>query len=616
MSFGELLVDLRRDRDVSRKALSAGLMSESALARIEADERFPDRVLRDRLLDRLGCTQFGGEDYLDGDEYTTLHRMEQVSSYYQRKDYKKATSLIDTLEEKNRDNRCVMQYLLLVRAWIARRRRAPGDRVHLLFRKALLCTLPEEALTKMPKVLLSVQEYALLVDYLDTLPSKRAADEGPDRTKYYEQILLDMEHRKISRFLASSIYPKIAVSMYRHLKKTKTATASAIQIRQLCEKAIEMLRFNNSFYLTELLEAYLDLCERYGTDDDGALYEKARGWLSSYKEVAKAFRCDPYTTDELYLYRLDGCHEISRVVRIRRQMYGMTQEQLAEKALCDPKTIRRIEQGKTVPQKAVFESVYRALGLHPEYNKAEIVTDRAQALELLNMIRAAANRRQLEDTSFYLQQLQRMIPMDNPVNRQYIGVRTLQLQLQNHTISRESYVEKIRQLLALTLPEELLFCGRELYLTWSEKSCLFYLIKGLDGEERHRYADLLQALLDIPQIRKGAPLHISDHLFLGFVASELGNRQEYELSDEISSLLVHSAYAKRVISPLHDEVYNVFWNRQDRLRRDSAALPAPEDAHLLELCMSLATFTKNDYLVSVYSERLKRYFNNEGMSAE
>ncbi len=67
--FHDFLTGMRTGKKVTLERLGYGLCSADMLSRIETGERLPDKLMRDRLMERLGFENDGFEDFLQPDEY-------------------------------------------------------------------------------------------------------------------------------------------------------------------------------------------------------------------------------------------------------------------------------------------------------------------------------------------------------------------------------------------------------------------------------------------------------------------------------------------------------------------------------------------------------------------
>ena len=76
-----------------------------------------------------------------------------------------------------------------------------------------------------------------------------------------------------------------------------------------------------------------------------------------------------YMRDCVYLYQQRWVFYIGDVLRIRREMYGLTQKELCS-GICSVKTLRRAEKKESNMQQAYLGALLRRLGLSKEFQRA------------------------------------------------------------------------------------------------------------------------------------------------------------------------------------------------------------------------------------------------------
>ena len=64
--YGRYLKDVRLYRGAFQEELSKGICSQTLLSKVELGERYPDKLERDRFLDRLGENGYDFECYFQG----------------------------------------------------------------------------------------------------------------------------------------------------------------------------------------------------------------------------------------------------------------------------------------------------------------------------------------------------------------------------------------------------------------------------------------------------------------------------------------------------------------------------------------------------------------------
>ena len=141
VTFHTFLKAMRKGKKVTLDRLSRGICSASMLARIEAGERLPEKIVRDRFLERLGLTNDGYEDYLQPDEYEVWESWKALLRAVENKDYKEADSLIEQYEQDNHHHSNVIerQFYLAMKGQLAQYRNVPEAELCMLYEH---CGLP------------------------------------------------------------------------------------------------------------------------------------------------------------------------------------------------------------------------------------------------------------------------------------------------------------------------------------------------------------------------------------------------------------------------------------------------------------------------------------------
>ena len=79
-TFGELMESNRKVKNVKRTKLCRGLCSIMALSRYENDERMPEKIMADSLLERLGIFPYQFEFVLSDEEYRQIMLRKEIEN--------------------------------------------------------------------------------------------------------------------------------------------------------------------------------------------------------------------------------------------------------------------------------------------------------------------------------------------------------------------------------------------------------------------------------------------------------------------------------------------------------------------------------------------------------
>ena len=81
MNFSGFLNLMRKKHKVTMEEVCEGICFKSMMNRVETGERLPDKLTRDRLLQRMGVAQETYQDYLMGEEYELYSILETYCIY-------------------------------------------------------------------------------------------------------------------------------------------------------------------------------------------------------------------------------------------------------------------------------------------------------------------------------------------------------------------------------------------------------------------------------------------------------------------------------------------------------------------------------------------------------
>lgn len=115
--FHNFLTGMRTGKDITLEQLSLGLCTPAMLSFIEAGERQPDKLTRDRLTERLGFENDGFEDFLQPDEYEQWQNRDRLLRAVDAGDIPAAERLLELLEQEMAEDSIVFrQFVLTMRA--------------------------------------------------------------------------------------------------------------------------------------------------------------------------------------------------------------------------------------------------------------------------------------------------------------------------------------------------------------------------------------------------------------------------------------------------------------------------------------------------------------------
>lgn len=448
--FAKLLKNIRTEEKVSLDQLAMGFMSASQLVKIENGERPINKNIRDRLLERLGIAKELYENLLDLCDFEEWDYKKKILSAIQNKKIEDAYRLLKEYKAHLRENdRINHQFILAMWGEVLKQEGASKEKIAECYRKAVILTIPDAEKVWSEKRPLSVLEMNLLLETIiygnnmDYLHKCRVLMEYID-TGYYDEIM------------EAKIYPKI---VYYYLKKQilfkeywnmETQTENL----KICEKAIDKLRdAGRTYYLVELLEIEIQILETMPEDAVTEHLEKngtdrinAKELMSMIKNLYAEYEVSAYIQDCTYFYQQKWIFSMKDVLRTRREMFGLTQEQLCE-GICSVKSLRRAEKGQTDMQRETLKKLLNRLGLSGQMQWSRLITSDREVIRMAEELADYINDRKFSVASKQLESLKSRIDLDIPQNKQYFLEKQALLEFEQGKVTREEFVKMEKDLI-------------------------------------------------------------------------------------------------------------------------------------------------------------------------
>ena len=617
VTFHTFLKAMRKGKKVTLDRLSKGICSASMLARIEAGERLPEKIVRDRFLERLGLTNDGYEDYLQPDEHALWKNWKALLRAVENKDYKKADSLIEQYEQDNcrHSNVIERQFYLAMKGQLAQYRNVPEAELCMLYEKALRLTVPEITYDKWRKQLFSLQEWNLLLEYIhfggDIGKIEWEEDPYAYQKAAYELLLEEFQKVVKDVYGRVKIFPK-AVYYYGVVRmKQPKADWECERLLRLCRQAIAMLRSTGRmYYLYELLEIKEKLLTVSG---QGAPFEKEMAETRELKKVLSAlyrkYHVSEKTENCCYLYWQTDNERIGDVIRKRRKLLGLTQKQLCE-GICEPRTLQRLESNKTRAQMAVVRQLLERLGLPFEFQRLEVISDNYEAVVLYREMCQASNAHESDRAEKLLQRLVTLIAMQNIQNRQEVKRSEALNQLKQGKITLREYVEQMEEALGYTVASADMKNLQEGYLTCTEIGCIYNIATRVEEGEAWQYFKPLWEIYNRYEEENDVEANISMYLLVMIgIASHLGNVGRYRESNRISDRAIKESLKSGRIYMLHNYIYNKCWNDMECQKLGIAAETARTGQAELQACILLSRFCQEKSYEAHYCRKMKEWYD-------
>lgn len=550
--FAKLLKNIRTEEKVSLDQLAMGLMSANQLVKIENGERPINKNIRDRLLERLGIAKELYENLLDLCDFEEWDYKKKILSAIQNKKIEDAYCLLKEYKAHLRENdRINHQFILAMWGEVLKQEGASKEKIAECYRKAVILTIPDAEKVWSEKRPLSVLEMNLLLE-------------------------------------------------------TQTENL------KICEKAIDKLRdAGRTYYLVELLEIEIQILETMPEDAVTEHLEKngtdrinAKELMSMIKNLYAEYEVPAYMQDCTYFYQQKWIFSMKDVLRTRREMFGLTQEQLCE-GICSVKSLRRAEKGQTDMQRETLKKLLNRLGLSGQMQWSRLITSDREVIRMAEELADYINDRKFSVASKQLESLKSRIDLDIPQNKQYFLEKQALLEFEQGKVTREEFVKMEKEALECTLRAENLYRKENVYLTEREIICISNSWKGMEEKEKRESINLILRLYDNYALNNGLSQAISVYEIVTEAAvNELGNSGEHVRAEEIDRKSIKVSLSCRRVWDIHYKIYDILWNEKEIQKKNKEKKRNMEMTDGLMKCISISHYVKQPFYEKIYREKM------------
>lgn len=602
--FFAYLNQKRSEYGVSMGKLCDGLCTPRIISYMEKGERYPELMLRDRLSARLGIDPDDYSQLLDCQEYDRWLARQAVVHLLFRDNMQEAAKVLRKYETGcDQDDPLERQFCLDMQFQIRRREHADREELAELCTQAAEQTLKGVTMHNLYKKAVSAQEINLLME------KEWYRAEGR-RSRFFLAVMDYLENHHIDETNRVKIYPKAVLYWCRSRMETKLEDSERLQLLESCTQAIEFLRNRGRLYyfweLLELRERLLEcLIARYPEME--SMEQENRQWKETLEELYTDYGVEKQTFHEGFLYVSKHAECVNDVIRIRRKMLGLSQQQLCE-GLCDVKTLRRLEHRQTTPQRAIVTQLLMRLGLPGELRYTDVLTDKPEMTQQLRKMRDAALVFQTQTATEWWKKLWQELPLVQRLNRQKLLGEEIMLAWKRGELQREEYCRRLQETIELTLPMTAFLQPGEKYLTKGEQEYIRNRMRGLDpdGEEfrfcMQRFEEMYRPYMRNERIETMIGVF---EFIMSYIGSELGNRGEFDAADEYSQFIAEENLRERRFRFLSEALYDRWWNDAERRKRGILIKTKLDGERELSKCVILSRIEKNAHDEKFYRKRLQ-----------
>ena len=572
INYHGFLRALREMHQIREIRVCKGICSESAMNRFENGNRVAEKLMRDRLTARLGISGEKYEDYLQPKEYVIWERRLRIVKAIEKSDLKTAKKELAAYEEQSGLNRIHVQFVEAMRYMILTLEGASEDELTACIQKAVKCTVSNVSKALDGEHLLADQEINLIAEQMRLCPPKKVVrDVNEWRISEYEKLIAYMDDSRWEKLQKAKVYPKVVYYICQCLLEKEMTEEECRRGLELCHTAIELLRDTSRLYyfieLTEFRRELATRLEQHGIPAkekaqlDEMLTENNE-WEKLFKGLYAQYEVAPYMSDFCYLYYETECHNMVVVIEARRNMLGLSRVRLG-KGVCTERTIVRFEREGANPTIEMVRRLFDKMGLCAEYRRAPIITAHADVLmQYIKLINEINGLNEGAEKTF--SEVLPRVDIRIPHNKQEFQRLNTLLEFKKRNITRKEMNEKAIETLEVTLPMKAVEKGlkkNDSYVTRAEMTCLYDIAFYGEGEHSDIGKDYINNKCNAFLNSEVEPSQISVfELLLSNYASQLGDRGDYEESNEISGLVLKECLSNRRMRNLSNNYYNILWN--------------------------------------------------------
>ncbi len=617
INFHGFLTAMRQLQGVTLEQVCEGLCSVSMMKRIESGERLPDKLMRDRLMLRMGVALEGYEDYLSTEEYEEWQIRQGLIKAIKEKELKRARNYLEKYRKKVNCSAVEKQFFGAMDFMLLQMENAPIEQQKAVMKKAVKLTIPDMERALERKVLLSEQEINLLSEYLWL--HRDAEKSGTEEAYFYqyERLLAYIDTSLMDDNGRAKTYPKAAFYLCRRILDGYSTLENLQKGLKVCHRAIEVLRKSEkAYYFIELLEVWQELVEKIriflseiGRDKAiEALLVQAKErheWERLLKELYAEYNVPVYMENFCYLYWETESYCIGDVIRIRRNMLGMTKEQLCE-GICSVKTLTRMELKKAKTQLPIVRALFERLGLCAEYTRARVITNDYETLKLADRLAWYVNNDKMEEWEKTLKKLEKKLCMEILQNKQFIVSGYYLLGLRTGELDKEEFVNRMLSTLEYTIPAEAVLKSGKKFLTRDEAQYIFNVGMYIGSDKRKIYLQVVEEICQDFKTAGGIGAHINRYeFFLTGLCSYWGDMGEYEMSNRRGINLIKESLTYQRIGLVAANIYNCFWNNQQI--QPTKEKKCSEEEKKLRQCILLSRIHRTKKYTMFYQNILENY---------
>lgn len=428
---GKLIGHIRRAENIKLTTLAKGLCSTAQLGRIESGDRSAEKLLFDSLYERLGKYSGRFTVLANCDEFEQLQKRLYIYECIDDGNYEEAQGELERYK-KHTKNQIHMQFLCLAECEIMHKTGREITECMDKLMEGITCTFADFEVDRIEEYYLSRMEMLLAQQYVRYIELRGERDRA---VRLYHKFLNCLEKERYDRSERNRLYRHVGY----WLMNCYIDNGQYRKALEIGERTYDLtVQGDKLVFLAELKAGIIRCREALGED----MAEEHRK-LTVLKRMNHKFGVKE-AVDFFPRYIESHAVNINEVIRQRRIMLGMTQEELAE-GICDVTTISRLENRRHRLNDTLGVQLLQRLRLSGDRYISSVDTYDYRVFEKINRIKDLEYTEKYEEMKETLEEIFNEYKLCSTNSRQYMA-RGLRKNLMD-----EDSPEEILKALSLTL---------------------------------------------------------------------------------------------------------------------------------------------------------------------
>lgn len=587
-----------RDRvGTTLEKMCEGLYDKSMMLKIENGKREGNSLYLSRMVNRLGIEDEMTIEYLEIEAYQENLLKNTILQNIENNQCKEARTNIKKYEKKIGNNKVALQFATAMKALIMQKENCDKQEIAKEYEKAIKYTVPAFKKKPITELLLSVQEYNLILEYY-TLTDESELE------KYVLELKKQLDNTIFETQSLAKIYPRMLIALSEIERSNRKIDDE--ELIAMGEKTLEYLsESGKNYYLYELLQAHLinltiyaDVCKATELHLVKSNIIKTKQYIMALEYIENNYNIQIKQSTFCYLYKKRECYCINDVIRNRRKMLKISRDELCEN-VCSKRTLLRLENKQGNTQKAIIRELLKKLHLSVEVLRTEYLTSEKNNMEIVNELDEKFIRNDIDDLEEFIKKFEKF-ENNNIQNKQFIASRILMQKIMKKVISSQDAIIQMKDILEYTVPYESLYEDIT-YFTRAEFVCLLNIekLKSEINIENIRNLELLKQIIENEEC--GIYNRLSTYEILNVVyASILGNIGEYDKSNyESLKTMILSMQNNRMFN-IDDNLHCIAWNEKERAKNTNNQ----DLKQMIEVCILLAELNGKEQDIAFFRKEL------------